>query len=414
MYRYDRGLPQPYEDHLDACLSEPAFKALAGGRVFDLARKIQRAGDRAVQRSRPPSGLKAVEVVSALFQFCVWLAFTYGRSTKPDLLVRFDPRMLRDDGSAVPASLKDRKDLEERLLACQRLAETTQTAEEFAAGLGGLRAEVAAAKKAAESISIEAFDWSEADTRRYKIDALLAEAGWADFVDGYDIEYEVHGMPSQSGVGYVDYVLWGADGLPLAVVEAKKTLVDPRVGQQQAKLYADCLEAETGQRPVVFYSNGYEHWFWDDTRYPARRLQGFYTGDELALFIQRRSMQQPLPSLGINDWIVDRHYQQRAIRAVAEHFEDDKQRKALVVMATGAGKTRTVIGLTDLLMRAGWVKRVLFLADRTALVNQAVNAFKAHLPDSGPVNLVAEGCRRGTGVCVDLSDDGRQDRRISV
>ena len=395
MYRYDRGLPQPYEEELDACLSEPVFKALAGGRVFGLARKIQRAGERAVQRSRPPSGLEAVEVVSALFQFCVWLAFTYGRSTKPDLLVRFDPSMLRDDGSAVPASLKDRQDLEERLLACQRLAETTQTAEEVAAGLGGLRAEVAAAKKAAESIPIEAFDWSEADTRRYKIDALLAEAGWTGFVDGYDIEYEVHGMPSQSGVGYVDYVLWGADGLPLAVVEAKRTLVDPRVGQQQAKLYADCLEVETGQRPVVFYSNGYAHWFWDDTRYPSRRLQGFYTSDELALLIQRRANQQALSSLGINQGIVDRHYQQRAIRAVAEHFEIDKQRKALVVMATGAGKTRTVIALTDLLMRAGWVKRVLFLADRTALVNQAVNAFKAHLPDSGPVNLVTEGFEGG-------------------
>ena len=403
MYRYDRGLPDPYEDQLDACLGEPAFKALAGGRVFDLARKILRAGDRAAKRSKPPTGLEAVEVVSALFQFCVWLAFTYGRSAKPDPSVRFDPRMLGDDGRTVLASLKDRQDLEERLgwevedqlLACQRLAETTQTAEEFAAGLGELRAEVAAAKKAAESIPIEAFDWSEADTRRYKIDGLLVEVGWTGFVDGHDIEYEVHGMPSVSGVGYVDYVLWGADGLPLAVVEAKKTLVDPQVGQQQAKLYADCLEAETGQRPVVFYSNGYEHWFWDDTRYPSRRVQGFYTGDELALLIQRRSNPPPLPSLGINEWIVDRHYQQRAIRAVAEHFEDDKQRKALVVMATGAGKTRTVIGLTDLLMRAGWVKRVLFLADRTALVNQAVNVFKTHLPASGPVNLVTEGAEGG-------------------
>ena len=403
MYRYDRGLPDPYEDHLDACVNEPAFKALAGGRVFGWARKIQRAGDRAVQRSRPPPRLEAVEVVSALFQFCVWLAFTYGRSSKPDPLVRFDLRLLRDDGESVQASLKDRQALDERLgwevgerlLALRRLAETTHTAEQIPVGLGELRAEVAAAKKATESIPIEAYDWSEAETRRFKIDALLAEAGWIDFADGYDIEYEVHEMPSVSGVGYVDYVLWGDDGLPLAVVEAKKTLVAPQVGQQQAKLYAGCLEDETGQRPVVFYSNGYEHWLWDDTRYPARRVQGFYTADELALLIQRRANQQPLSSLGINEGIVDRHYQQRAIRAVAEHFETDKQRKALVVMATGAGKTRTVIALTDLLMRAGWVKRVLFLADRTALVNQAVNAFKTHLPDSGPVNLITEATEEG-------------------
>ena len=403
MYRYDRGLPDPYEDHLEACVNEPAFKALAGGLVFGWARKIQRAGDRAVERAKPPSRLDAVEVVSALFQFCLWLAFTYGRSTKPDPLVRFDPRLLRGDGQQAQASLKDRKDLEERLrpdsanrlLARHGLAEPHEAAEWLAAKLGELRAEVAAAKKAAESIPIEAYDWSEAETRRYKIDALLCEAGWTGPDDGCEIEYEVQGMPSVSGVGYVDYLLRGDDGLPLAVVEAKKTSVTPQVGQQQAKLYANCLEAETGQRPVIFYSNGYEHWLWDDMRYPARRVQGYCTADELALLIQRRDTQLPLPSLAVNEGIVDRHYQQRAIRAVAEHFEVDNQRKALVVMATGAGKTRTVIALVDLLMRAGWVKRVLFLADRTALVNQAVNAFKTHLPDSAPVNLVSEGAEDG-------------------
>ena len=403
VYEHDRALPQPYEDNLNALLNEPAFKLLADGRVFGVAKKIQRAGNRAVHESKPPSKLEAVEIVSALFQFCYWLAFTYGRSTKPDPSLRFDPHKLMDADKAEKVSLKERQDLEERLereagehvRAQKRLAEATTTAEELEARLAELRAQVAAAKKAAESIPVEAHDWSEADTRRYKIDALLAEAGWTDFVDGRDIEYEVHGMPSGSGVGYVDYVLWGDDGLPLAVVEAKKTLVDPRVGQQQARLYADCLEAETGQRPVVFYSNGYEHWLWDDTQYPARQVQGFYTSDDLALLIQRRTARQPLLSLDIDEQIVDRHYQQRAIRAIAEHFETDKQRKALLVMATGAGKTRTVIALIDLLMRAGWVKRVLFLADRTALVNQAVNAFKTHLPESGPVNLVTEGHEEG-------------------
>ena len=403
MYRYDRGLPQPYDEKLNAFLNEPKFKALADGRVFSLAKKIERAGSRAVHKSKAPSKLDAVEVVSALFHFCLWLAFTYGRSTKPDPSVHFNPHMLRDDGSAGQASLKDRQDLEERLgwevgekFGARRwLADTTQTAQELAAQLAELRAQVAAAKKAAKSIPVEEYDWSEADTRRYKINGLLVEAGWTRFIEGLNIEYEVHGMPSDSGVGYVDYVLWGKDGLPLAVVEAKKTLVDPRAGQQQAKLYADCLEAETGQRPVVFYSNGYKHWLWDDTRYPVRRVQGFYTGDELALLIQRRVKQRTLSSLDINESIVDRYYQQRAIRAIAEHFETDKQRKALVVMATGAGKTRTVIALTALLMRANWVKRVLFLADRTALVKQAVNAFKTHLPESGPVNLVTEGTEEG-------------------
>jgi type I restriction enzyme R subunit len=193
-----------------------------------------------------------------------------------------------------------------------------------------------------------------------------------------------------SGKGYVDYVLWGDDGKPLALVEAKRTRRDPRVGQQQAKLYADCLEREFGQRPVIFYSNGYEHWIWDDTRYPPRRVQGFYKKAELELLIQRRVARRPLAEAPINPAIVERHYQTRAIRRIAEAFERDHDRKALLVMATGAGKTRTVIALCDLLMRCNWVKRVLFLADRVALVNQAVNAFKGFLPEASPVNLVTE------------------------
>ena len=400
MYRHDRSLPAPYDDSLGALLNEPAFKALEGGRVFDAARKVQRAGNRAVHESKAPSKLEAVEIVSALFGFCLWFAFSYGRTSKPDPTLRFDPHRLLDAGDAERASLRERQELEAQLehesaelaAAQLRLAESTRTAEELGAELARLRAAVAAAKKkAAQTAPPEAFDWSEAETRKFKIDALLAEAGWTGLVEGRDIEYEVHGMPSGSGVGYVDYVLRGADGKPLAVVEAKKALTDPKVGEQQAKLYADCLDAESGQRPVIYCSNGYEHWLWDDTRYPSRPVQGFATRDELAWLIQRRTAREPLASVDAGERIVDRHYQRRAISAIAEHFEHARQRKALLVMATGAGKTRTVIALVDLLMRAGWVKRVLFLADRTALVNQAVNAFKAHLPDSAPVNLVTEG-----------------------
>ena len=219
-------------------------------------------------------------------------------------------------------------------------------------------------------------------------------------------------MPNAEGKGFVDYVLWGDDGKPLALVEAKRTRRDPRVGQQQAKLYADCLEQQFGQRPVIFYTNGYEHWLWDDTRYPPRAVQGFYTKDELELLIQRRTTPQAArPTRAINATIVERYYQTRAIRRIAEAFERDHERKALLVMATGAGKTRTVIALFDLLMRCNWVKRVLFLADRVALVNQAVNAFKTHLPDSSPVNLVTEKDAEGRVYRLDLPDDDGPDRR---
>jgi type I restriction enzyme R subunit len=402
VYRYDRSLPQPYEDQLNAYLNEPAFKALANGLVYNVAKKIQRAGNRAVHEGKPPTQLQAVEVISALFQFCFWLGYTYGRSSKPDLSLKFDPKRLALIGSHEQASLAERRELEERLdreveetaLARARVAELAKTVEQLEAERAALIAEVAAAKKAAESIPIESYDWSELETRQFKIDALLAEAGWT-LTEARHREFEVQGMPSGSGVGYVDYVLWGDDGRPLAIVEAKKTLVSPLTGQQQAKLYADCLEAATGQRPVIFYSNGYEHWLWDDTQYPPRSVQGFLTKDELQLAVQRRTTRRPLGTLDTNGAIVERYYHERAIRAIAERFETDKQRKALLVMATGAGKTRTVIALTDLVMRANVVKRVLFLADRTALVKQAVNAFKEHLPESAPVNLVSEGGENG-------------------
>ena len=232
-------------------------------------------------------------------------------------------------------------------------------------------------------------DYSEAETRDYFIDLLLKEAGWA-LDQTRDREFEVSGMPNEKGRGFVDYVLWGDDGKPLAVVEAKRTKKSAAIGQQQAKLYADCLEKQFGQRPVIFYSNGYDHWLWDDAAYPPRAVQGFLKKAELELMIQRRTSRKPLAGAPINTNIVERFYQTRAIRRIGEAFEKDRDRKALVVMATGAGKTRTIIGLSDLLMRCNWVKRVLFLADRVALVNQAVGAFTAHLPDAAPVNLVSE------------------------
>ena len=403
MFEFDRGLPQPYEDQLNAYLNEPAFKALANGLVYNVARKIQKAGNKAVHDAKSPSKLEAIEVLSALFQFCFWLAFTYGRESKPDPKIKFNPQLLTVAKMASEAAtLAQRQELEAALAeqadktgaAKQRAAELSMTVAELEAERAVLIAEVAAAKKAAEAVPAEAHDWSELETRKYKIDALLAEAGWR-LTDVRDREFEVQGMPNGAGVGYVDYVLWGEDGLPLAVVEAKKTLVSPATGQQQAKLYADCLEKMFSQRPLIFFSNGYEHWLWDDTQSPPRTVQGFLTRDELALSIQRRSTRHALATLDIDSKIVERFYQERAIRAIGEHFEHDKQRKALLVMATGSGKTRTVIALADLLMRANWAKRVLFLADRTALVNQAVNAFKAHLPASSPVNLVTDANQEG-------------------
>ena len=228
---------------------------------------------------------------------------------------------------------------------------------------------------------------TEDQTRITLIDPLLKEVGF-QLNKEKDREYEVSGMPNGKGIGFVDYVLWGDDGLPLAVVEAKKTIKDPRVGQQQAKLYADCLENEFNRRPLIYYTNGYEHWFWDNLNYPPRRVQGFHKKDELELMMQRRTDRLPLAGVKINKEIAGRPYQEQAIRSVTESMEKENRRRNLLVMATGTGKTRVAIALSDLLMHCNWAKRVLFLADRRPLVKQATAAFTNHLPNVGVVNLL--------------------------
>ena len=388
-YKHDASLKLPYQDNLSALIHDPSFKEAAGEAVFSKARVINTLGNRAVHghRAIPPDD--AMVAVRELFHVTYWLARTYGRATRPAPGLAFDAGALPTAAPVRGQTAEQLQQLEtglrerdEKLAAL--LADKTTLDEE----LKRLRAEVAAAKQAAAA-QPDTHDYSEAETRDYFIDLLLKEAGWP-LDQPRDREFEVSGMPNEKGVGFVDYVLWGDDGKALGLVEAKRTRRDARVGQQQAKLYADCLERQFGQRPLIFYSNGYEHWIWDDTHYPPRAVQGFYKKAELELAIQRRSTRKSLAAGEINPAIVERYYQTRGIRRIAEAFERDHDRKALVVMSTGAGKTRTVIALADLLMRCNWVKRVLFLADRVALVNQAVNAFKHHLPDASPVNLVTE------------------------
>ncbi len=388
-FKHDAGLRLPYQDNLSALIHEPSFKQTAGEAVFSKARVINTLGNRAVHSHRPVPEADALAAVRELFHVTYWFARTYGRTGRPAPGLAFDPAALPRPAHAAVQTAEQLQALEARLREKDEnlaalLADKTALDEE----LKRLRAEVAKAKQAAAA-QPDTHDYSEAETRDYFIDLLLKEAGWP-LDQPRDREFEVTGMPNQKEKGFVDYVLWGDDGKPLALVEAKRTRRDPRAGQQQAKLYADCLERQFWRRPVIFYSNGYDHWLWDDTRYPPRRVQGFYKKPELELLIQRRETRRPLAEASISPTIVERHYQSRAIRRIAESFERDHDRKALLVMATGAGKTRTVIALCDLLMRCNWAKRVLFLADRVALVNQAVNAFKRFLPDASPVNLVTE------------------------
>ncbi len=388
-YEHDATLHMPYRDDLSALIHEASFRDLAGRAVFQKCRIIKDLGNLAVHGARELSKDDAASAVRELFHVCYWFARTYARGEQPDANLTFDPAQLPAP-SGVPkqtvAKLQEMQDAlaAEREKTFAALAEKAGVDEE----LKRLRLEVAAAKKANEE-QPDTHNYNEAQTRDLKIDLYLREAGWP-LDKPEDREFEVAGMPNEKGQGFVDYVLWGTDAKPLAIVEAKRTRRDARVGQHQAKLYADCLEAAYGQRPVIFYTNGYDHWIWNDSDSPPRSIQGFYTRAELELVIQRRTSRKPLVGMKIDGEIVERYYQTRAIRRVSEAFEKDRARQALLVMATGSGKTRTAIALVDVLMRANWAKRVLFLADRTALVKQAVNAFKRHLPDASPVNLVTE------------------------
>lgn len=235
-------------------------------------------------------------------------------------------------------------------------------------------------------------DYSEAETRKLFIDLLLEEAKWevldkegAIVPSKACIEIEVNGMPNSGGVGYVDYVLFGANGKPLAVVEAKRTTKSPEVGRQQAILYADCLERQYGVRPVIYYTNGFKTFIIDGLGYPARRVHGFHTEEDLLVLIQRRG-RNGITDLKINDEITNRAYQKQAVKAICENF-NGMHRRGLLVMATGTGKTRVAISLCDVLMRNGWAKNILFLADRTALVKQAHKNFTKLLPSATTARL---------------------------
>ncbi len=386
LYRHDPALRMPYDTSLGALLHEPSFQNHLPQAVFQKARVIQKLGNQAVHSQKPVLQYDAMQVVKELHHICYWLVRTYsGGATLSEWQDGLVPK------SVHPAEAVARKDLEalKTELAEESRARLKEQQEKDAldAELQKLKAQLAEARAKAEAVP-DTHDYSEADTRHYLIDVDLRRAGWS-LEDERDREYEVRGMPNEKGIGYADYVLWGDDGRPLAVLEAKKTTADPAVGKQQAKLYADCLENMHGQRPIIFMTNGYETWLWDDVFYPQRRVSGFYKKDELHRLIIRRSQRSKLDVAQIKDAISGRYYQKRAIGSIFSHFASGR-RKALLVMATGTGKTRTAISLVDVLQRSGWVKRALFLADRVSLVKQAASAFKAHLPESSPVNLVTE------------------------
>ncbi len=382
IYRLDKRLAPPRVQNLDGYLNDQTFQQVVGQTIWQKAEYVRKRGNDAVHGNKAPEPSAALDVMRELYHVLYWAGRTYLRKGAEKLVgVTYDE-------SIIPAAQAAPVVAIEKLEAITKQRdEAEEKRRELETQIEELQQRVAAIRAENEKVP-DTHDYDEATTRKRIIDLELQRAGWA-LDQPRDREYEVTGMPNQRGVGYVDYVLWGDDGKPLAVVEAKKTIRDPRVGQQQAKLYADCLEKMHSQRPLIYYTNGYTTWLWDDEMYPPREVAGFCKKEELDTLIRRREQRKPLDVAQVKNDIVERYYQKRAIGSIAQHFASG-HRKSLLVMATGSGKTRTAVALVDLLQRAGWVKRALFLADRVALVRQAVNAFKKHLKDSSPVNLVTE------------------------
>jgi type I restriction enzyme, R subunit len=230
---------------------------------------------------------------------------------------------------------------------------------------------------------------SEAETRYSIIDPQLKKAGWnvGDRTQ-VGIEIPVSGYDTSSRDGFTDYCLYRPNGDILAVVEAKRTSRDARVGKQQVLEYITKIEKKQSFRPFAFLANGDDVFFWDSEQYAERHVAGFFSRDNLERLLFLKQQRKPLDSVKINSSIIDRSYQIEAVRRISETIEKKKKRKALLIMATGTGKTRTIMGLIDVFLRAHAAQKVLFLADRDALVEQALtDGFKQHLPDESRTRI---------------------------
>lgn len=413
LYDHDAKLTRPWRADLSTLMHEHEFRSLFNNTLFGELNLIRKTGNLAAHGKRV-NQQDALASLKYLFRFLRHLAIYYGKTT-PKTQV-FDEGLIPQPQKQEQEQQQDKKQLKKLLdnlewknkearKAEQQLIEQAQENSELKNKIEQQQAELAARKaereKAVDLNTAVPLLVSEAETRRRYIDLSLKECGWDTLREGYELEYEVTGMPvstNRSGIGYVDYVLWGDDGLPLAVIEAKKTMADPRKGKHQAELYADCLESMKGQRPVIFYSNGFETYLWDDQFYPEREVQGFYTKDELQRMIERRSSRTDLRKFNIDKGIAGRAYQLEAITRVAENTVTTnannelrgRARQSLLVMATGSGKTRTAAAIVDMLSKCNWAKRVLFLADRNALVTQAKKAFNEYLPNLSAIDLTKE------------------------
>lgn len=369
MYSVDSDLVMPYQDTLISLMSDESFRDIVGIDIWRRMDFIRRTANNAAHCSNKKISSEQAELcLENLFVFLDFVAYCYGDNYEEG---QFDQALLDQEPVAIASVVPD-VDFE------QLITENKALKKEL----------TARREEQQQTYTPKPLELSEYKTRKIYIDSMLTDAGW---IEGHNWinEVELEGMPNQSGLGYADYVLYGDDGRPLAVIEAKRTCVDVSKGRQQAKLYADLLEKKYHRRPVIFITNGFDTRITDNL-YPERKCATIYSKRDLEKLFNLQTMRTSLAHVMVNKNIAGRYYQENAIKAVCEAFDAKNRRKALLVMATGSGKTRTVIALCDILLQHGWVKNILFLADRNSLVTQAKRNFVNLLPDLSVTNLVEE------------------------
>ena len=371
MYSVDKSLIMPYQDSLVSLINTEEFRDIVDRDLWKRMDFIRKLGNSAAHNGKKITLDKARLCLENLYYFLDFVAYCYGEDYEEG---QFDWQLIEDEKGSVEKAVPQISEVDLKALIEENKS---------------LREQLTARREEQQHTYVpKPLDLSEYKTRKIYIDTMLLDAGWTEGKNWIN-EVELLGMPNKSEVGYADYVLYDDAHRPLAVIEAKRTCVDVAKGRQQAKLYADILEKQSGRRPVVFLTNGFETRI-SDGQYPERKVAAIYSKRDLEKWFNLQSMKTNLNYVSVDKTIAGRYYQEAAVKAVCDSFGKKNRRKALLVMATGSGKTRTVISLCDVLLQNGWVKNILFLADRTSLVTQAKRSFVNLLPDLSVTNLCEE------------------------
>lgn len=371
MYSVDGSLVMPYQDTLVSLMSTEEFRDIVEPDLWRRLDVIRRVGNNAAHNGKKITLDQAKLCLENLYIFLDFVAYCYAKDYTEG---EFHPELLEEQKQPVLEEVPPISEIDLKALIAENQA---------------LKEQLTARREEQQQTYVpKPLDLSEYKTRKIYIDTMLMDAGWTEGKNWIN-EVELPGMPNKSEVGYADYVLYDDAHRPLAVIEAKRTCVDVAKGRQQAKLYADILEKQYGRRPIIFLTNGFDTRI-DDGQYPERRVSMIYSKRDLEKWFNLQSMKTSLKNITVDKNIAGRYYQEGAVKAVCDSFGNKNRRKALLVMATGSGKTRTVISLCDVLLQHGWVKNILFLADRNSLVTQAKRSFVNLLPDLSVTNLCEE------------------------